>query len=74
VLLKAKATSLVTNTVIATIPVGTNPNGVGTNPLTNRIYVTNQDDNNVSVIDGVTQTVITTILVGARPFAVGVNT
>ena len=62
-----------TNTVFATIPVGDNPNGVGVNPLTNLIYVTNQDDNTVSVIDGVTNLVITTIPVGSRPFSVGVN-
>jgi YVTN family beta-propeller protein len=62
-----------TYAVIATIPVGTNPNGVGVNPLTNRIFVTNQDDNTVSVINGVTNTVIATVPVGAHPFAVGVN-
>lgn len=62
-----------TNTVITTIPVGNNPNGAGVNPLTNRIYITNQDDNTVSVIDGVTQTVISVIPVGARPFSVGIN-
>jgi YVTN family beta-propeller protein len=59
--------------VIATIPVGTNPNGVGVNPLTNRIFVTNQDDNTISVINGVTNTVIATVPVGAHPFTVGVN-
>jgi DNA-binding beta-propeller fold protein YncE len=34
--------------VIATIPVGSSPgaaNGVGVNPLTNRIYVSNNGDN-----------------------------
>ncbi|NOU67403.1 hypothetical protein GC096_25490 [Paenibacillus sp. LMG 31461] len=37
------------------------------------MYVTNQDDGNVSVIDGITNTVIATVPVGARPFAAGVN-
>lgn len=41
--------------------------------MTNRIYITNQDDNMVSVIDGVTQVVISVIPVGARPFSIGVN-
>ncbi|WP_405173021.1 hypothetical protein MHI12_18090 [Paenibacillus sp. FSL H8-0280] len=59
--------------MIATVPVGINPNGAGANPLTNRVYISNQDDNTISVIDGETNTVIATIPVGARPFAVGVN-
>ncbi|WP_312887375.1 hypothetical protein [Clostridium lacusfryxellense] len=37
------------------------------------MYVTNQDDNNVSVIDGVTNTVIATVPVGLRPFSIGIN-
>src|SRR3989442_1937775 len=40
------------------IPVGNNPEGVAVNPNTNRIYVANSADNNVSVIDGSTNTVI----------------
>jgi YVTN family beta-propeller protein len=38
------------NTVVATVPVGTNPRGVAVNPNTDRIYVTNQGDGTVSVI------------------------
>ena len=49
-------------TVIATVPVGTGPVGVGVNPITNRIYVANSPpSNNVSVIDGTTNAVISTI-------------
>jgi YVTN family beta-propeller protein len=48
-------------TVIATIDVGVNPIGVAVNPTTNRIYVANDGDNTVSVIDGTTNTVIDTI-------------
>src|SRR5438132_14037951 len=59
--------------VTVTIAVGSNPNGVAVNPLTNRIYVANSDDNTVSVIDGSTNTVIATILVGSHPVGVGVN-
>ena len=62
-----------TNTVIATIPVGSSPVGVGVNPATNRIYVANFADNTVSVIDGTTDEVIATIPVGTLPHGVGVN-
>ena len=37
-----------------TIPVGNAPRAFGINKITNTIYVTNQDDNTVSVIDGAT--------------------
>ncbi|PGK42363.1 YncE family protein [Bacillus thuringiensis] len=40
---------------------------------TNRIYVTNANNNNVSVISGVANAVIATISVGSSPFGVGVN-
>jgi YVTN family beta-propeller protein len=43
------------------------------NPVTNRIYVTNQDTNSVTVIDGATDTVVTTISVGDQPRGVEVN-
>jgi len=47
---------------------------VAVNSLTNRIYVTNSDDDNVSVIDGVTDSVIDVIMVGDHPYGVDVNT
>src|SRR5712691_2309621 len=62
--------------VSATISVGNDPglaNGVGVNPLTNRIYVSNNFDNTVSVIDGVANAMIATIPVGTQPGGVGVN-
>src|SRR5258706_10716 len=59
--------------VIATVPVGVNPFGVGVNPTTNLIYVSNQNSNNVSVIDGITNTVVATVGVGNIPNGVGVN-
>jgi YVTN family beta-propeller protein len=40
-----------TNTVVATVTVGTTPFGVAANPVTNRIYVTNAGSNTVSVIE-----------------------
>lgn len=43
------------------------------NPITNRIYVTNQGSDNVSVIDGFFNVVIATIKVGVSPERVDVN-
>ena len=68
---------------ITRIPVGTAPAGVAANSTTNRVYVTNQNSNNVSVIDGATNTEIDTdgnpgngitrIPVGSGPVGVAVN-
>ncbi len=60
-------------TVIATIPVGTNPVGVATDPTTNRVYVTNLASDTVSVIDGTTDKVVATIFVGYQPRGIGVD-
>ena len=67
--------SATTNTVIATIPTGTDstPNGVAANWRTNTIYVTNRGNNTVSVINGRTNKVVTTVPVGDDPFAVAAN-
>ena len=61
-------------TVVAKIGVGTSPQAIAVNPVTNRIYVANEDSDNVSVIDGATATVMATITVGDQPAGVGVNT
>jgi YVTN family beta-propeller protein len=68
---------------ITRIPVGAAPAGVVANPTTNRIYVTNQNSNDVSVIDGATNTEIDTdgnaangitrISVGSGPVGVALN-
>jgi YVTN family beta-propeller protein len=42
------------------------------NPVTNKIYVTNSNSNNVTVIDGATNTTAT-VTVGTGPFRVAVN-
>ena len=71
-------------TVVATVPVGSSPFGVGVNPATNRIYVANSatvlDANGVpistvSVIDGATNTVAATVPVsgGLNPSTKGVG-
>jgi YVTN family beta-propeller protein len=52
---------------------GESPSGVAVNPETNRIYVTNNGSDNVSVIDGSGDSVIATIEVGNEPWCVGVN-
>ena len=52
-----------------TIPVGAAPQALAFNPTNNTLYVTNTDDNTVSVVSG--NTVIATIPVGAGPRAIG---
>ncbi len=59
--------------VIATIPLGVSPNGVDVNSTTNRVYVANQSDGTVSVIDGGSNTVVSRVTVGSSPGAVAVN-
>lgn len=60
-------------TVIATIPVGDTPAGIGVNPSTNRVYVTNVRSGTVSVVDGAANSVVATIYTGNGPADVGVN-
>ncbi len=63
-----------TNTLITTIPVGANPNGIDFDPNTNKIYVANQGSDTVTVIDGSTDTVVNTIIgVGGQPFKLDIN-
>ena len=54
-----------TNTVVATIPVGSQPIGAAVTPDGTRVYVTNTASNTVSVINTATNTVVATIPVGA---------
>ncbi len=49
---------------------GSTPTYVAVNPLTNMVYVTNHDDNTVSVIDGKTNNVVKTIKDGKQPLGV----
>ena len=60
-----------TNTVVATIPVGSNPYGVSINPAGTRLYVVNRSSNNVSVIDTATNSVVDTVAVGSSPVGFG---
>ena len=61
------------NTVTATIPVGTFPFGVAVSPDGRTVYVVNSLSNNVSVIAAASNTVIgSPIAVGNQPGAFGV--
>jgi YVTN family beta-propeller protein len=62
-----------TDTVTATIPVGSGPLGVAVTPDGSRVYVTNFQDNTVSVIATASNTVTTTIPVGSGPLGVAVT-
>ncbi len=61
------------NTVVATVPVGSDPYGVAVNPLGTPVYVSNYGSNTVSVIDTSSNTVVATIGVGSQPYGVAVN-
>jgi YVTN family beta-propeller protein len=56
-----------TGAVIATVPVGKNPNSVVVAPVSHKAYVTNEDSNDVTVISTTTHTVVATIPVPSRP-------
>jgi len=60
-------------TVIATIDVGGGPDGVAVDSAVHTAYVTNINDDSVSVIDEATNAVTNTIGVGGGPFAVAVD-
>ena len=62
-----------TNTVTATITVGSHPGFLVVNPATNKIYVTNRASSTVSVIDGATNMVTKTLNVGLHPTVEDVN-
>ncbi len=64
--------TILADTVIGNIPVGTGPSAVEVNPVTNKIYVVNEFSNNVTVIDGTNNTT-TTVTVGTNPSAVAIN-
>ena len=61
----------VTDKVIATIPVGSYPNGVAVSPNGRRVYVGNEGSASLSVIDTKTNAMIATI--GTRDVVVGLR-
>src|SRR6516164_2662266 len=62
-----------TNTVTATITVGTAPFAVAVSPDGGTVYVANIDSDNVSAIATATNKVTATIPVGVNPFGVAVT-
>jgi YVTN family beta-propeller protein len=62
-----------TNTVVATVTVGNEPDAIAVNSATNQIYVTNHGSGTMSVISGATNTVAATVTVDSEPDAVAVN-
>ncbi|WP_371068346.1 YncE family protein, partial [Salmonella enterica] len=62
-----------TNTVVATIPVGSNPQGAAVHPSGGLVYVVNAGSNSVSVIDTASNTVMTTVPVGSNPQGAAVH-
>lgn len=61
------------NLVIATVPVGNIPRGVGVNPNGLYVYVVNNGSSTVSVIETGTQTVVATVPVGIGAIDVAVH-
>ena len=64
---------IATNTVVATVAVGLNPEGVAVNPVDALVYVANFNSNNVSVIDTASNTAVGSVAVGTGPRGVAVN-
>lgn len=62
-----------TATVVATVEIGSRPTGVAISPDGRTVYVANQGDGTVSVIDTVTNTLTATIGVGVSPQSVAVS-
>lgn len=58
---------------VSTIQVGDSPDAVAVNPVTNTVYVADDYDNNITVIDGTTNRLVANITVGDCPDAVAVN-
>jgi YVTN family beta-propeller protein len=54
------------------IPVGTNPSAIAVNPITNKVYVTNETDDTVTVINANNNTT-KTVAVGDRPLWIAIN-
>ncbi|HLY42351.1 MAG TPA: YncE family protein [Terracidiphilus sp.] len=53
--------------IVATIPAGTNPDGIVFEPATQTVWAFNGRSQNVSVIDSVTQKVVATIALPGKP-------
>jgi YVTN family beta-propeller protein len=65
--------STASNTVVNTVTVGNNPQGIAATPNGSLVYVTNSNDNTVSVIGTASSTVVATVPVGMYPTGVAVT-
>jgi len=63
----------ISNTVIATVPVGGLPQGLAVTPNNATVYVANSGDGTVSVISTVTNTVVTTVQMQNFPFQIAIT-
>jgi len=59
-------------TISPPVAAGTAPFAIAVNPITNKVYVTNEADNTMTVMDGASGAT-TTVPIGARPLWLGVN-
>src|SRR4051812_46682527 len=59
-------------TIGTPVAAGTAPYAIAVNPITNKVYVTNEADNTLTVMDGASLAT-TTLPIGARPLWLGVN-
>jgi YVTN family beta-propeller protein len=58
---------------VATVSVGNTPDSVAVNPLTHLVYVANELDKTITVIDETTNTATTTISLTGNPTNIVVN-
>jgi YVTN family beta-propeller protein len=61
------------NTIIATVPVGNLPDALAISPDSSFVYVANDLDNTISVINAQTNKVQTTLPAGGRPAALAIS-
>lgn len=61
------------STAIASVPVGTHPDGIVISPDGGKVYVVNEGSNTISVVDTLTNTVSTTIVFATTPFGVAIT-
>jgi YVTN family beta-propeller protein len=71
--LTSSLAQLPTNTVVATIPVGSGPGWTVVSPDSSTVYVINDTDGTVSVINASTNTVTSVITVGSLPAQGGIS-
>jgi DNA-binding beta-propeller fold protein YncE len=67
--------NLNTGAVVSTLSVGSNPQGIAVEPLTNTLVVSNNGDNTASIFNGYSSSPTPTVVsVGGQPLGVAINT